>query len=232
MKEISFPMRINKYLAHKGYATRREADGLIEKGLVFINGKKAELGEQVQKNDKVSVKTSQKEYLYFAYNKPKGIVTHSPKEKEADILKSLGRNDVFPVGRLDKDSEGLIILTNDGRVTKPLLDPNRNCEKEYLVGVDKEIKNTHLRKLEGGVAIEGYRTKPCKTKKLSSRKLSITLTEGKKHQVRRMLAAIGYRTESLKRIRVVNINLRDLKKNQIRKFTPKEQKGFLEQLGI
>jgi len=229
VKKITYPIRINKYLAYKGYGTRREADILVSKGCVFVNNKKAVLGDIVKKDDNVEVKQKgRKKYIYLAYNKPKDVITHSAGENEVDVLESLGRNDVFPVGRLDKNSEGLIILTNDGRLTERLLSPDSDHEKEYIVRVDKNIKENALKKLELGVDIEGYKTKPCKAKKLSDRKIKIILTEGKKHQIRRMLASVGYTVLSLKRVRVLNIKLHDLKTNESRDISGDELKTFLK----
>lgn len=235
MKEIIFPIRINKYLAYRQYGTRREADTLIEKGKVFINGRKAVLGDMVGAKDLVEVKRAGKTYVYMAYYKPRGIATHASNEQEADIqgaIHRLQRKDLFPVGRLDKDSEGLILLTNDGRITEPLLSPESGHEREYVVRTDKEIKERDIRKLAKGVNIEGYVTKPAKAKKRSEKTLEIVLTEGKKHQIRRMLAALGYRTMSLKRIRIMNIVLGNLKKDTARTLTKTETKRFLVSLGI
>ena len=123
MRDVAFPMRINKYLAHKNLCTRREADTMIEAGKVTINGRKAVLGDKVSETDDVKVLFRQKKHRYFAYNKPRGIITHSPDKDEKDIKQSVPIQGVFPVGRLDKDSQGLIILTDDGRVTDKLLNP-------------------------------------------------------------------------------------------------------------
>jgi 23S rRNA pseudouridine2604 synthase len=232
MKEIIYPLRINKYLAYKGYGTRREMDALISKGKVLIDGKKAKLGDKVHENNVVKVLQKEKSYIYLAYNKPKGIVTHSPTENESGIEESVGRSDVFPIGRLDKDSEGLLILTNDGRLSEKLLTPESNHEKEYVVGVDKEIRQNAISKLQSGVNIEGYITKEAKAKKLSEKKLAITLTEGKKHQIRRMLAALGYTTLSLKRIRILNVRLEKLKQNETRRIEGDELNIFLKRVGL
>lgn len=230
-------MRINKYLAHQGIASRREADVLVEAGKVLINGKKAKNGDQVQANDKVELKGSTKEKTYLAYYKGRGIITHSPSEKEVDIAgrlkKDYGIVDVSPVGRLDKDSEGLIILSNDGRITGPLLDPESDHEKEYDVTVDKAIGLMFLRAMSNGVEIEGYRTKPSKVtaNRNNDKRFTIILTEGKKHQIRRMCAALGYQIKSLKRVRITNIKLDKLKPNQYRKITGPELEKFLKELG-
>src|SRR6185369_10309848 len=133
MSDATFPMRINKYLAHKNLCTRREADTLITTGKVLLNGRPAVLGDKVQETDVVKVLFRTKKYRYFAYNKPRGIITHSPGEGEKDIKQSIPLSGVFPIGRLDKDSEGLIVLTDDGRITDKLLNPDYDHEKEYVV---------------------------------------------------------------------------------------------------
>lgn len=231
-------MRINKYLAHTGVASRRESDTLIEQGKVKINGKKALMGQQVEETDKVEVVGKTKAKSYLAYYKGRGIITHSPAAGEMDIAtrlaKDYGITHVAPVGRLDKDSEGLIILSNDGRITGPLLEPDRNNEKEYDVLVDKPISGMFKRAMEAGVDIEGYRTKPS-TILISPRndkRFSIIITEGKKHQIRRMCAALGYQVQSLKRVRIINIKLDKLKPNQYRKIQGEELEIFLQELGV
>lgn len=235
---MEFPIRINKYLAHEGIASRREADVLVEAGKVRINGKRAKNGDQVQADDKVEVVGATKSKSYLAYYKGRGIITHSPSEKETDIAYRLSRDygitHVSPIGRLDKDSEGLIILSNDGRVTGPLLSPESGHEKEYEVAVDKAINPMFVRAMTAGVDIEGYRTKPAKVKahRSNDKKFTIILTEGKKHQIRRMCAALGFQIQSLKRVRIMNIKLDKLKPNQYRKISGPELKEFLKDLGV
>lgn len=231
--------RINKYLADKGIVSRREADALIERGRVLVNGKKAFLGQQVTDADKVTVdQAKEPARIYLAYYKGRGIITHSPGADEVDIAKRLkddyGLTGVYPVGRLDKDSEGLLILTNDGRVTEPLLSPASGNDKEYEVEVDKTVNGIFLKKLEEGVKIERYKTKPAKAAKneKNNRRFTLTLIEGKKHQIRRMCAALGYQVRSLKRVRIINIKLGSLKPNQYRKLQGDELRAFLDSLGI
>ncbi len=232
-----YPMRVNKYLAQQGTASRREADALIEKGIVLINGKKALMGQKVERTDTVTLKGSTKTKKYLAYYKGRGIITHSPSEGEVDIITRLkadyGIDDVNPIGRLDKDSEGLLILTNDGRITGPLLDPEAKHEKEYEVMVDKPVNGYFLKQLENGVNIEGYLTKPATaTKAKHAMKFMLVLTEGKKHQIRRMCAALGYQVQSLKRNRIANVELGELKPNQYRILKDEELKTFLKELGV
>ena len=231
-------MRINKYLAHQGIASRREADVLVAAGKVLINGVKARNGDQVTETDKVELLGATKTKSYLAYYKGRGIITHSPSEKEVDIaqrlLKDYGIDNVAPIGRLDKDSEGLMILSNDGRITGPLLDPDSDHEKEYEVMVDKAIGGMFIKAMTAGVDIEGYRTKPAKVMahKTNDKKFTIILTEGKKHQIRRMCAALGYQIQALKRVRIMSIKLDKLKPNQYRKIAGPELKEFLKELGL
>ena len=235
---MEYPIRINKYLAHQGIASRREADVLVEAGKVLINGVKARNGDQVTETDKVELLGVTKTKSYLAYYKGRGIITHSPSEKEVDIaqrlLKDYGISNVAPIGRLDKDSEGLMILSNDGRITGPLLDPDSDHEKEYEVMVDKAISGMFIKAMTAGVDIEGYRTKPAKVTahKTNDKKFTIILTEGKKHQIRRMCAALGYQIQALKRVRIMSIKLDKLKPNQYRKIAGVELKDFLKELGV
>ena len=238
MKElITFPIRINRYLALKGFATRRGADELIAKRWVTINGRIALLGDIIQKTDIVEVKKTvreKKNFMYIAYHNPVGIITHSPQREEKSIGDITGKEaaGLFPVGRLDKDSSGLLILTNDGRITDRLLNPLHEHEKEYIVEVDKKITPHVLRIMEQGVDIEGYRTKPSHTQFINDHKLRITLFEGKKHQIRRMLAALGLQVRSLKRVRIMNIELGKMKEGEMREIKGDELKDFLKALGL
>ncbi|MFT7507597.1 MAG: 23S rRNA pseudouridine2604 synthase [Acidimicrobiales bacterium] len=235
---MEFPMRINKYVANKGWASRREADTLIDKGLILINGKKAVIGQKIEENDIVELAGKTKEKKYLAYYKGRGIITHSPSMGETDIATRMKKDyqitDVSPVGRLDKDSEGLIILSNDGRITKPMLDSSMNIPKVYDVTVDKNVTSILVNGVKNGVNIEGYVTKTASAVKnpKNARRLTITLTEGKKHQIRRMCAAIGYQVQDLKRVSILNIELGTLKPNQYRKIAGTELKEFLTKLGV
>ena len=228
-----YPMRINKYLAHQGIATRRAADELITRGKVLINGRVAKLGEKVQKGDKVELrgKTTAKKLLYYAYNKPVGVVTHSPQLSEKDIKQSVPL-DVFPVGRLDKNSSGLLILTNDGRVTDRLLNPDYEHDKEYRVRVQEPLRESFKKKMEAGVNIEGYVTRPCTVRKSGDKSFTITLTEGKKHQIRRMVSALYNTVVELERTRILNIRLDKLATGTWRAITGEELATFLSHIGV
>jgi len=226
-------IRINKYLATQGVSTRRNADKLIEAGKVMINGRKAILGDKVMEGDKIEVtKKITNNFIYYAYNKPRGVITHSPQNGEKDILTSSKLKGVFPVGRLDKDSEGLIILTNDGRIIDRLLNPEHQHEKEYVVKTRTSIKDFQLKAMEKGMELEGINTAPCKTKMINENTFSIVISEGQKHQIRRMCDALTLPIESLKRIRIMNIKLDTLKQNSYRKIEKKELEDFLKSLGL
>jgi 23S rRNA pseudouridine2604 synthase len=230
-----YPMRINRYLALKNYSTRRGADKLIEGGRVYINGRRAVLGDKVDKDDQVEVKIKkgeQKEYQYFAYYKPAGLVTLATTKGEKDITSTVELKDVFPVGRLDKASHGLIILTSDGRVTDRLLNPKHEHEKEYVVSTVQKLRSSFKEKMEAGVEIDDYTTKPSKVKILDDNKFSIVLYEGKHHQIRRMCSALFAEVKDLKRTRIMNIKLGSLNPGQYRKLEGEELKKFLENLGL
>ena len=229
------PIRINKYLADKGYATRRGADEIIEKGLVMINGKRAVLGDKVGPTDTVVVSQKRKptQYVYLAYNKQKGIVTTGAQGEEKEIIDAVQyRTRVFPVGRLDKDSYGLIILTNDGRITDRLLNPDKNHEKEYIVTVDKKFTPAFIRHMTEGVNIGDYVTRPTKVKKIKDTVFSIILTEGKNRQIRRMTDKLGYTVINLKRVRIQNIELGNVKPGAYREIIDDEREAFLISLGL
>ncbi|MCL5795333.1 MAG: rRNA pseudouridine synthase [Patescibacteria group bacterium] len=231
MPEIIYPIRINKYLAKKNICSRRKADDFISRKLVKINGRTAVLGDKVQKEDRVELnskveKITQK-FIYLAYNKPIGVASHLPQENEIGIRETSSLpKDIFPVGRLDKESRGLMILTNDGRITEKLLDPKFYHEKEYEVLVNKPINNYFINKMQNGIRLEGFTTRPCQLKKLDTNKFSIVLTEGKKHQIRRMCTALGYEVKDLQRVRIGQIRLKDLAVGATRPLTGKEIEKF------
>ncbi len=229
-----YPMRINKYLAHQNICTRRGADELILKKKVFINGVLAELGSKVKEGDQVEVKHSGKHtpFVYYAYNKPVGVITHSPQMGEKDIVQSANLKGVFPIGRLDKLSHGLILLTNDGRLTDKLLNPDRDHEKEYVVKVKNPLRPSFKEYMQNGLMIDDYQTKPCKVKILDEKSFSIILTEGKKHQIRRMVEVMHNEVVDLKRTRIMNIRLGTLPANAHRKIEGDELAGLFEELGM
>ena len=236
-EEIIYPIRINRYLAQKGLATRRGADLLIEQGLVLIDGKKAMLGDKVTSVETVvevvkDKKQPGKKYQYIAYYKPRGIITHSPQEWEQSIEEISGYPGTFPVGRLDKESEGLIILTNDGRVTERLLHPRFKHEKEYRVTVREDIPNNLKRVLEDGVYNAGEWLKAKKVIVVPSHTIHIILTEGKKHHIRRMLSEAHLTVEKLLRTRLMDIHLGALRPGKGRVLEGVARKAFLKSIEL
>jgi len=234
--KISYPIRINKYLAQNNYSTRTGGDELIKKGLVFINGKKAILGDKVLDGDKVTVnqKGLKKEYVYYAYNKDINISTN-PDKGSKDILKvTKFPTRVFPIGRLDKDSHGLLIMTNDGRVTDRLLSPQYSHEKEYVVKVKPNFTDKFIELMGNGVHFDKFVSKKCKVwrKENSKNTFHIILTEGKKRQIRRMCEALHHNVVDLKRIRIMNIKLNDIPLGEYREIKGEELETFLKSLNL
>jgi 23S rRNA pseudouridine2604 synthase len=238
MDEIIYPIRLNRYLYLKNYCSRRQADLFIQKGLVKINGKPAVLGQKVEEKDIVDIdaqiEKKKENFVYFIFHKPTGIVTRNPQGGEKSIA------DIWPkaqklhaIGALDKASEGLVLLTNDTRIVDRILSPKYYHEKEYRVRVDKEIKPSFKAKMERGVNIEGYVTKPCQVEVTGEKSFKIILTEGKKHQIRRMCAALGYQVRELKRTRIMNIRLgAQLRPRQGRELTVTEKMELLKGIGV
>lgn len=220
--------RINKYLSEVGYCSRRAADKLIEQGRVTINGKVPEMGTKITVGDLVQVdgetisETSEKP-VYLAFNKPIGIVcttdTGVEKDNIIDFINYPKR--IFPIGRLDKPSEGLIFLTNDGDIVNKILRARNNHEKEYLVTVDKPITPHFLKKMRNGVPILDTVTRKCEVVQVSTYQFRIILTQGLNRQIRRMCEYLDYRVKKLKRIRIMNVNL-DLPVGKWRDLTTDE----------
>ncbi len=220
-------MRLNKYIATAGVCSRRKADELIDSGVVTINGSPAEKGSKVTENDTVCVngKTISlvDEKVYLAFNKPVGIVCTSNTKLEHNIIDYISYDKrIFTIGRLDADSEGLIILTNDGDFSQKLTKASNRHEKEYLVTVYKDITDDFIENMEAGVIIDGVKTAPCKMTKLSNRKFKITLIQGLNRQIRKMCIAEGNRVKTLKRIRIGKLLLGDLKIGEYKKINPSQ----------
>ena len=221
--------RINKYLSEVGYCSRRVADRLIKEGKVTVNGKVPEMGAKLEKSDNVEVegqrieKSTKPRNIYLALNKPVGIVCTTDRKLEPnniiDFIKYPTR--IFPIGRLDKSSEGLIFLTNDGDIVNKILRARNNHEKEYIVSVNRPINKNFIRSMSNGVEILGTTTKNCYVKKLGQKKFKIILTQGLNRQIRRMCEELGYRVQSLKRVRIMNIKL-DIPIGKYREFTKEE----------
>jgi 23S rRNA pseudouridine2604 synthase len=234
MEKSEYPMRINKYLALHNYSTRLGGDVLVKNKQVKINDKLAVLGSKVNQDDVVEVLNfkNPKTYRYYVYNKPVGVITHSPQNGEKDIKDSISLRDVAPIGRLDKNSRGLIILTNDGRITNRLLSPEFSHEKEYIVTTSEKLRPSFKQYMEAGVDIGGYITKKCKVTMLGDFKFKIILTEGKKHQIRRMCDALHNKVKTLERIRIMNIKLGTLASGKHRPIEGDELKTFMKDLGF
>ena len=231
---ITYPIRLNRYLYLQNICSRREADRLISTGQVLVNGQVALLGQRISETDVVDLspdaqrKTQAKKY-YLAFHKPVGVVSHNPTPGELGVEDYLSdiQARLSPIGRLDKASSGLLLLSNDGTIVHKVLNPQFQHEKEYLVEVDKRLSQEFLLRMREGVNIEGYRTRPAVIEKINSRVFRLILTEGKKHQIRRMCAALGYQVHSLIRIRIMNIHLGTLKPGCSRHLGEQELVDFL-----
>lgn len=220
--------RINKFLSESGFCSRREADKLIEQGRVTINGKVPEMGTKISDGDVVKVdgrliSPPKEKPVYILLNKPIGIVCTTDQQREKnniiDFVKHPKR--IFPVGRLDKESEGLIILTNDGDIVNKILRARNHHEKEYVVMVDKPITPEFLHKMRNGVSILDTVTRPCDVKQIGPKRINIILTQGLNRQIRRMCEVLGYEVVKLKRVRIMNLVL-DVPIGQWRDMTEKE----------
>ncbi|MDD5083416.1 MAG: pseudouridine synthase [Candidatus Moranbacteria bacterium] len=232
-----YPMRLNRHLAIKNFSSRREADRLIEKGLVTINGVTAKVGDKVKETDTVEVdgklKQAWKKYRYFLYYKQAKIATHTSTIGQKSIRDVSGLPaDVFPVGRLDRASHGLMIMTNDGRVTDKVLNPEYAHEKEYVVRVNKKVNTFFIRWMSEGIQLEDFKTKPCIVTAVDDQVFKIILTEGKKHQIRRMCTALGYEVRDLKRVRIMGLRIGLLKPGQYKELRGKALTEFLISIGI
>lgn len=220
-------VRINKYLAEAGLCSRRKADDLVASGKVLINGTPAKLGDTVSLEDRIEyqgrlIRPVNKK-IYLAYHKPYGVITTMDKNADNSIARNVKTNSrVFPIGRLDVQSTGLILLTNDGDLAQKILHAKFGHEKEYVVGVHKDINIEFLKRLEHGIILDGTKTAPAKAAELGPRRFSITITEGRNRQVRRMCEKLGYEVLSLKRVRVSKIELGDLPVGASRELTDAE----------
>jgi 23S rRNA pseudouridine2604 synthase len=205
--------RINKYLSECGYCSRRAADRLVAAGNVLINGEVAEVGTKVADGDIVTVEGVQvsrpkQEHVYLALHKPVGIVCTTDARDKANIIDFIAYpTRIFPIGRLDKASEGLIFLTNDGDIVNKILRARNHHEKEYIVDVGRPITPTFVRKMSQGVDILDTTTRPCRVEKLASRQFRIVLTQGLNRQIRRMCEVLGYKVQRLQRVRIMNVEL-------------------------
>ena len=228
-------MRINKFISEAGQASRRGADKLITEGRVTINGKRATIGSQVEPGDDVRVNGNQlfvaRNNVYIALNKPVGITCTTEKGVKGNIVDLVNHPfRVFHIGRLDKDSEGLILLTNDGDIVNEILRSENQHEKEYVVSVDRPITPEFLKQMSEGVKILDTITLPCKVEQLSKYDFKIILTQGLNRQIRRMCEELGYNVYRLQRIRIMNIQLDNLPVGQWRYLSKKEKAQLFQEL--
>jgi len=229
-------IRINKYFTEQGLCSRRAADHKIKAGLVRINGRVALLGDQVAEGDVVAldgqVVTRRPPAVYLAYHKPVGVTCTTELGVENNIIQAVGYPErIFPIGRLDKDSSGLILLTNDGDIVNRILRAEFGHEREYRVTVDRPYLPTFLRCLEQGVLVQGEKTRPCRTARGDAVTFRIMLTEGRNRQIRRMCSALGYRVIRLVRVRILHIRLGALPVGTWRELTAREQKHLIAAVG-
>ncbi len=222
-------VRINKYLSEAGVCSRRQADRQIEAGKVLIDGKTAVTGDKVFPGQTVTydgtVVTKEEEMILIAFNKPVGIVCTAEKREKNNVIDYINYpKRIYPVGRLDKDSQGLLLLTNNGDIVNKMMRSGNRHEKEYIVSVNKPVTDSFVRGLAGGVPLVelGVTTRKCKVEKIANRKIRIVLTQGYNRQIRRMCEYFGYRVEKLERVRIMNISLGDLPLGKYRNVTEAE----------
>ena len=231
-------MRLNKHIAESGTCSRREADRLVAEGRVTVNGQRAGIGTLVADGDDVridgqplarrSTKPGAKRHVYIVLNKPVGVTCTTDTAVSGNIVDFVGHEQrIFPIGRLDKDSEGLILLTSNGDIVNKVLRAEEKKEKEYLVGVNLPVTEEFLRGMARGVRVHGQMTLPCRTRKIAKFGFGIVLTQGLNRQIRLMAAAFGYRVVQLRRIRIANIRLGELKPGRWRNLTDAELRGLL-----
>jgi 23S rRNA pseudouridine2604 synthase len=225
-------MRLNKYISETGVCSRREADKWIDAGRVTCNGEVATLGTRIAEGDKVCIDGepigAKKQQIYIALNKPVGVTCTTEAHIEDNVIDLVGHPErIFPIGRLDKDSEGLILLTNNGDIVNEILRSENNHEKEYVVTVDRPITDLALKMLGEGVKIMGELTKPAQVIRIDPRSFRMILTQGLNRQIRRMCSALGYKTQRLQRVRIMNIHLGSLRAGQWRPLTEHELRGLL-----
>jgi 23S rRNA pseudouridine2604 synthase len=225
-------VRLNKYISETGVCSRREADKWIEAGRVSCNGAPAALGTKVADGDEIRIDGeligAKKKPIYIALNKPPGVTSTTEDHIDDNIIELIGHGErIFPIGRLDKESEGLILLTNDGDIVNEILRSENNHEKEYIVTVERPITDLALAMMSTGVKIMGEVTKPAKVKRIDDATFRVILTQGLNRQIRRMCSALGYRTQRLQRVRIINIELGELAPGKWRDLTEAEVAGLL-----
>lgn len=228
--------RLNKAISDSGYCSRRQADKFIEQGLVTINDQPASLGDRAMPNDIIKVKNitinKNEQLVYIALNKPVGITCTTDRRVEGNVVDFINHKErIFHIGRLDKPSEGLLLMTNDGDIVNKILRAGNQHEKEYVVKVDRRITDSFIKRMQSGVPILDTVTKKCKVEKIGRFVFKITLIQGLNRQIRRMCEHLGYEVETLKRERIMNIELGRLPKGKWRYLTEKELKDLKQSLG-
>ena len=220
-------MRINKYLSEAGVCSRREADRALEAGQIRIGDRVAVLGDRVRETDTVYYRgrpvQRDEEHILIAFHKPKGVVCTTSRKEGVNIVDYIGYpKRIYPVGRLDKDSTGLILLTNDGDIVNKMMRSGNRHEKEYVVTVNRDITDDFIMRMSKGVPILDTVTRPCKVWSTGAREFRIVLTQGLNRQIRRMCETLGYKVKTLKRLRIMNISLGNLKEGAYRDVTDEE----------
>ena len=228
--------RLNKAISDSGYCSRRQADKFIEQGLVTINDQPASLGDRAMPNDIIKVKNitinKNEQLVYIALNKPVGITCTTDRRIEGNVVDFINHKErIFHIGRLDKPSEGLLLMTNDGDIVNKILRAGNQHEKEYVVKVDRRITDSFIKRMQSGVPILDTFTKKCKVEKIGRFVFKITLIQGLNRQIRRMCEHLGYEVETLKRERIMNIELGKLPVGKWRYLTEKELKDLKQSLG-
>ena len=228
--------RLNKAISDSGYCSRRQADKFIEQGLVTINDQPASLGDRAMPNDIIKVKNitinKNEQLVYIALNKPVGITCTTDRRIEGNVVDFINHKErIFHIGRLDKPSEGLLLMTNDGDIVNKILRAGNQHEKEYVVKVDRRITDSFIKRMQSGVPILDTVTKKCKVEKIGRFVFKITLIQGLNRQIRRMCEHLGYEVETLKRERIMNIELGRLPTGKWRYLTEKELKDLKQSLG-
>lgn len=224
---------LNKYIASTGFCSRREADKYIEEGRVTVNGEVGEMAMRVDASDDIRVDdeklTLKKKFTYIVFNKPMGVTCTTDLKDKTNIISYINHEKrIFPIGRLDKDSEGLIFLTDDGDIVNKILREGNHHEKEYLVIVDKPLEKDFAKKMNQGIRIDGQTTKPCKIQVLGKQKFKIILTQGLNRQIRRMCQSLGYKVRFLQRVRIMDIQLGNLKLGRWRNLSPVEVENLAQ----
>jgi 23S rRNA pseudouridine2604 synthase len=233
---VTTTIRINKFFTEQGICSRREADRLVESGAVTVNGRIAKLGDRVGPADVIARDGQMipwgKPPLYIKYHKPVGVTTTSEAHVKRNIIAEIGHPErIFPIGRLDKDSSGLILLTNDGNIVNEILRTEFGHEREYVVDVDRPFDDSFLERMSKGVIVLGSQTQPCRTSRAGRNRFRIVLTEGRNRQIRRMCQGLGYRVTSLHRVRIMHITVKGLGVGEWKELTKQERDQLLDAVG-